>query len=158
MRQSFQERQGECGENEIGQDDDHYHRRYEIGQQQPCMAAGVFLLFEEVHQTARGLSGKAGRGNCFECFSFARTVPRRYFVRVLSGGVMVAQESLELFVMVRIHAGQPVQGAFQTKRQRCLLHEIVGRVPSRGGILVVTYNGWTAGSYSHMLALCPVGP
>ena len=27
---------------------------------------------------------------------------------VLSGGVMVAQESLELFVMVRIHAGQPV--------------------------------------------------
>jgi hypothetical protein len=25
----------------------------------------------------------------------------------LSGGVMVAQESLELFVMVRIHAGQP---------------------------------------------------
>jgi hypothetical protein len=26
---------------------------------------------------------------------------------VLSGGVMVAQESLELFVMVRIHAGQP---------------------------------------------------
>jgi hypothetical protein len=26
----------------------------------------------------------------------------------LSGGVMVAQESLELFVMVRIHAGQPI--------------------------------------------------
>jgi hypothetical protein len=28
----------------------------------------------------------------------------------LSGGVMVAQESLELFVMVRIHAGQPLGG------------------------------------------------
>ena len=35
-------------------------------------------------------------------------MPGRYFVPVLSGGVMVAQESLELFVMVRIHAGQPV--------------------------------------------------
>jgi hypothetical protein len=30
----------------------------------------------------------------------------------LSGGVMVAQESLELFVMVRIHAGQPSCGCF----------------------------------------------
>jgi hypothetical protein len=28
---------------------------------------------------------------------------------ILSGGVMVAQGPLEAFVMVRIHAGQPVQ-------------------------------------------------
>jgi hypothetical protein len=41
-------------------------------------------------------------------FSFAPGHRGRYLVPVLSGGVMVAQESLELFVMVRIHAGQPV--------------------------------------------------
>ncbi len=34
----------------------------------------------------------------------------------LSGGVMVAQESLELFVMVRIHAGQPTS-TLGTSRQ-----------------------------------------
>ena len=40
-------------------------------------------------------------------FPIALRIERRYFWRGLSGGVMVAQESLELFVMVRIHAGQP---------------------------------------------------
>ena len=38
----------------------------------------------------------------------AQNSPESYFATALSGGVMVAQESLELFVMVRIHAGQPV--------------------------------------------------
>ena len=40
---------------------------------------------------------------------------------VLSGGVMVAQESLELFVMVRIHAGQPLQFNFRLLKSVCLL-------------------------------------
>ena len=36
---------------------------------------------------------------------------------VLSGGVMVAQESLELFVMVRIHAGQPAHSPVQSDHE-----------------------------------------
>jgi hypothetical protein len=38
------------------------------------------------------------------------------FGAALSGGVMVAQESLELFVMVRIHAGQPFSVPTQPRR------------------------------------------
>lgn len=34
--------------------------------------------------------------------------PNRYFKAALSDGVMVAQGSLEAFVMVRIHVGQPL--------------------------------------------------
>ena len=46
-------------------------------------------------------------GSAFCAFCFARATARGYSLTALSGGVMVAQESLELFVMVRIHAGQP---------------------------------------------------
>ena len=45
-------------------------------------------------------------------FSFASPDGEGYFRERLSGGVMVAQGPLEAFVMVRIHAGQPV---FQRK-------------------------------------------
>ncbi len=48
-------------------------------------------------------------------------------MRVLSGGVMVAQESLELFVMVRIHAGQPV--FFRKNEQSSLADTILTREP-----------------------------
>src|SRR5439155_20141913 len=41
-------------------------------------------------------------------FSFAPIPPKRYFETALSGGVMVAQGPLEAFVMVQIHAGQPL--------------------------------------------------
>ena len=61
MGQRFQKWQGEGGENEIGQDDDHHHRRCEINQQPPGLAAGVFLLFEEIHQSVNALSRNAGR-------------------------------------------------------------------------------------------------
>ena len=40
-------------------------------------------------------------------FLFARPAARASFTGALSGGVMVAQRSLEPLVMVRIHAGQP---------------------------------------------------
>ena len=44
----------------------------------------------------------------------------------LSGGVMVAQESLELFVMVRIHAGQPLP--YRLDKEKRFLH--VGGMPN----------------------------
>ena len=45
-------------------------------------------------------------------FYFAESLVSGYFCPGLSDGVMVAQESLELFVMVRIHVGQPFSETF----------------------------------------------
>src|SRR3977135_2513572 len=45
---------------------------------------------------------------CHSKFIFAPGGTKVSFNRDLSGGVMVAQGPLDAFVMVRIHAGQPV--------------------------------------------------
>lgn len=95
---------------DLVQDGHHRYRQDEIDQQQVCLAAGMCLLFEEVHKTANGLAETATTTNSNGSFSFALAPLGGYFEPVLSGGVMVAQESLELFVMVRIHAGQPAHG------------------------------------------------
>lgn len=43
----------------------------------------------------------------FENFAWQLILNARNFAPALSDGVMVAQGSLEAFVMVRIHVGQP---------------------------------------------------
>ena len=50
----------------------------------------------------------SGRGQPPATFALRGVGAKATLATALSGGVMVAQESLELFVMVRIHAGQPV--------------------------------------------------
>ena len=59
-----------------------------------------------MHGGTAEMRAESGFTTIFLCASRAGTL----VYGTLSGGVMVAQESLELFVMVRIHAGQPVNG------------------------------------------------